>query len=40
MKRNSRCALVAKENADRNISPSADGDKGSAPLTSQAFEKA
>ena len=25
---------------DRGVSPSADGDKGSAPLTAQAFKKA
>ena len=28
-----------KENAERKISPSAEGAKGYSPLTSQAFEK-
>ena len=31
---------LAKENAEKEISPSAEGDKGYSPLTSQAFEKA
>ena len=31
---------LSKRNAKRRISPSAEGDKGSAPLTAQAFEKA
>ena len=28
-----------KENAEKEISPSAEGDKGSAPLTAPPFEK-
>ena len=31
---------LAKENADMEISPSAEGEEGFAPSTSQAFEKA
>ncbi len=31
---------LTKRNAERGISPSADGEKGFAPFTAQAFEKA
>ena len=31
---------LAKRNADIGISPSAEGEEGSAPSTAQAFEKA
>ena len=30
---------LAKENAEKEISPSAEGAKGYSPLTSQTFEK-